>query len=98
MDKDRIRFPCTAPADGTADVAALTQPHDNLLIFSEGAEEEAHPRAHQEGVQQRPLAGAAEGTAHQQGAPRAAAQDQEEATAKEVSWSRYQLLINNRQA
>ena len=91
MDKDRIRFPCTAQADRTSDVAALTQPHDNLLIFSEGAEEEAHPRAHQEGVQQRPLAGAAEGTAHQQGAPRAAAQDQEEATPKEVSLYRARL-------
>ena len=84
-DKDRIRFPCTAPADGAADVGFLTQPHDNLLIFSEGAEEEAHPRAHQERFQQRPLAGTAEGTAHQQRAPRAAAEDQEEATTEEVS-------------
>ena len=93
MEKDRISFPCTAQADGASDVGILTQPHDNLLIFSEGAEEEAHPRAHQEGVQQRPLAGTAEGTAHQQGAPRAAAEDQEEATAKEVSLLQDQLLL-----
>ena len=55
-----------------------------FYFFSEGAEEEAHPSPYPERVQQRPLAGTAEGTAHQQGAPRAAAEDQEEASPKEV--------------